>query len=524
MNPYTGPWTHLEASHLLRRATFGATFSQIDQAVNLGFNATITQLLNTSVLDQPLAYDSQEQIVSLGTTWVNAVYPAAITANQQTENARRKSLGAWLMKNINQEQLNVNQKMLFFWQNHFGVTTSGDARAMYQFISVLQQHALGNVKALVKAVATDPCMLIFLNGSTNTVFSPNENFGRELLELFTIGKGPQLAAGDYGNYTEQDVAAAAKIFTGFTVQGVRSATQTQVSSQFMPLLHDNSTKTLSYHFNNQQISPNGANEHLDYIDLIFAQPETAKYICRKLYRYFVNYDINPWVETNIIAALAQTLISSNFEIQPVLSQLFGSEHFYDTSVRGAIIKSPLEAIFSMFNSSQSMLNLDLQTNYQMYLAMYTIADQMGQEYGAPPSVAGWTAYYQAPAFSKLWINSTYLKKRFDIALLMTTNGLTMNGQNFSLNFLGLLNGLSNPNSAPQVIADLCLVFCPKPIDAADQLYLKSLLTGGLPDFEWTLQYNEYLSDPTNPVFSLPVIQKVKAVLNTLFRMPQFHVY
>jgi hypothetical protein len=107
---------------------------------------------------------------------------------------------------------------------------------------------------------------------------------------------------------------------------------------------------------------------------------------------------------------------------------------------------------------------------------------------------------------------------------MTTNGLTMNGQNFSLNFLGLLNGLSNPNSAPQVIADLCLVFCPKPIDPADQLYLKSLLTGGLPDFEWTLQYNEYLSDPTNPVFSLPVTQKVKAVLNTLFRMPQFHVY
>ncbi|MEY4351543.1 MAG: hypothetical protein RL078_1622 [Bacteroidota bacterium] len=524
MNPYSGPWTQAEAAHLLRRTTFGATYSQIEQAVGSGLNATLAQLLSLSVLDQPLAYDSQEQIVSLGTTWVNAVYPADVTANQQTENARRKSLGAWLMKNINHEQLNLNQKMLFFWQNHFGVTTSGDARAMYQFLSVLQQHALGNIKDLVKAVATDPCMLLFLNGSTNTVYSPNENFGRELLELFTIGKGPQLASGDYGNYTEEDVAAAAKIFTGFTVQGVRSVTQTQVSSQFMPLLHDNSTKTLSYHFNGLQISPNGATEHLNYIDVIFNQPETAKYICRKLYRYFVNYDISPWVETNIIAALAQTFINSNFEIQPVLSQLLGSEHFYDSSVRGAIIKSPLEAIFSMLNGTQSLLNFDLQTTAQMYLTMYTVADQMGQEYGAPPSVAGWTAYYQAPAYSKLWINSTYLKKRFDIALLMTTNGLTINGQNFSLNFLGLLNGLSDPSSAPQVIADLCLVFCPKPIDAADQLYLKSLLTGGLPDFEWTLQYNDYLADPTNSVFSLPVTQKVKAVLNTLFRMPQFHVY
>jgi hypothetical protein len=159
----------------------------------------------------------------------------------------------------------------------------------------------------------------------------------------------------------------------------------------------------------------------------------------------------------------------------------------------------------------------------MYLAMYTLADQMGQEYAAPPSVAGWTAYYQAPAFSKLWINSTYLKKRFDVAALMTTNGLTINAQNFSLNFLGLLNGLSAPAAAPSVIDDLCLVFCPKDIVQADKLYLKSLLTGGLPDFEWTLQYNEYLADPNNPIFFNPVILRVKAVLNTLFRMPQFHV-
>jgi uncharacterized protein (DUF1800 family) len=366
-------------------------------------------------------------------------------------------------------------------------------------------------------------MLVFLNGSTNTVFSPNENFSRELLELFSIGKGPQVAAGDYTNYTEQDVAEGAKIFTGFIVQGVRSSTQSQVTSQFMPQLHDSSTKVLSYHFGNQTLSANGAQEHLDYIDLIFAQPETAKYICRKLYRYFVNYDISTWVETNIIAAMAQILVNNNYEIAPVLEALFKSEHFYDTSVRGAIIKSPFEAVFSMLNSTGSVVNFDLQTSSQMYLTMYTLADQMGQEYAAPPSVAGWTAYYQAPAFTKLWINSTYLKKRFDVALLMTTNGLTLNNQNFSLNFLGLLNGLSAPAAAPTVIQDLCTVFCPKVIDPADQLYLKSLLTGGLPDFEWTLQYNEYLADPTNPTFYNPVILRVKAVLNTLFRMPQFHV-
>ena len=523
MNLYNGPWTSAEAAHLLRRATYGASFPQIQLAVNGGMHACVAQLLNITPINEPLAYDPGEQIVAFGQSWVNAVYPADVTANQQTEAARRKSLGAWLMQNINQEQLNLTQKMQFFWQNHFGVTSSGDARAMYQFLNLLHQNALGNVKNLIKEVATDPCMLVFLNGSTNTVFSPNENFSRELLELFSIGKGPQVAAGDYTNYTEQDVAEGAKIFTGFIVQGVRSSTQSQVTSQFMPQLHDSSTKVLSYHFGNQNLSANGAQEHLDYIDLIFAQPETAKYICRKLYRYFVDYDISTWVETNIIAAMAQILVNNNYEIAPVLEALFKSEHFYDTSVRGAIIKSPFEAVFSMLNSTGSVVNFDLQTSTQMYLTMYTLADQMGQEYAAPPSVAGWTAYYQAPAFTKLWINSTYLKKRFDVALLMTTNGLTLNNQNFSLNFLGLLNGLSAPAAAPTVIQDLCTVFCPKVIDPADQLYLKSLLTGGLPDFEWTLQYNEYLSDPTNPTFYNPVILRVKAVLNTLFRMPQFHV-
>jgi uncharacterized protein (DUF1800 family) len=523
MNPYSGPWTAATAAHLLRRTTYGASFAAIQNSVNIGLSATLSQLLTTNIPAEPLAHDPGEQIVSMGQSWVNAVYPSNVNDNQLTEAARKKSLGAWLLQNINAEQLNISQKMLFFWQNHFGLSPSGDSRAIYQFIHLLQQNALGNMKTMIQMVATDPCMLMFLNGSTNTVYSPNENFGRELLELFTIGKGPQLSVGDYSNYTEQDVAAAAKVFTGFKVFGFRSATATQMTSQFMPNLHDNTSKSLSYHFNNQTIAANGAQEHLDFINVIFYQPETAKYLCRKLYRYFVNYDITPVVESTIIQDMAQTLLVNNFEILPVLQELFGSEHFYDISVRGAIIKTPLETIFNMLNCSSSVVSFDLQTTAQMYLYMYSFADQMGQEYGAPPSVAGWTAYYQAPAYYKLWINSTYLKKRFDMALLMTTNGLTINAQNFSLNFLGFLNGLSNPESAPQVIDDISLVYFPKDIDPADKLYLKNLLTGGLPDFEWTLQYNEYLADPTNPVFYNPVVSKVKAVLNTLFRMPQYHV-
>lgn len=523
MTPYTGPWTSAQAAHLLRRCTFGATFSDIQAAVQNGLNATLATLFTSSVVDQPLAYDPAEQIVAQGQTWVSAVYPQDVTANQQTEGARMKSLGAWIAKNLNQESLSLNEKMLFFWQNHFGVTTSGDARAMYQYLDLLRQNALGNVKQLVKDVSIDPCMLLFLNGSTNTVFSPNENYARELLELFTVGKGAQLAAGDYSTFTEQDVAAGAKIFTGYVVQGVRSSTQNQVTSQFMAPLHDSSTKVLSYHFNNQVVNASGSTEYAGYIDIVFNQADTASYICRKLYRYFVNADITTWVEQNIISDMTQTFISSNFEIAPVLNELLSSAHFYDLSVRGAIIRSPFETLCAMLNTSSTSANFDLQSTYQIYLSMYGLADQMGLGYLAPPSVAGWTAYYQAPAFYRLWINSSYIKKRFDVVNILTSNNYNVNGNIFKIKVLDLLNGLSLPSSAPQVVDDLCLVLFPKDIPVADKLAIKAVLTGGLPDFEWTLQYNEYLNDPTNPAFYTPVELRMQAVLNIMFKMPQFHV-
>jgi uncharacterized protein (DUF1800 family) len=186
---------------------------------------------------------------------------------------------------MNQEQLCIAEKMAFFWQNHFGVTASAEARAMYHFLDLLRQNSLGNFKQLIKDVTVHPAMLLFLNGATNNVFSPNENYSRELLELFSIGKGNQIAAGDYSTYTEVDVASGAKILTGFTVSGIRSSTATQATASFNPILHDNSSKTLSYHFNSQVVAGAGATEYANYIDVIFAQPQVAKYICAKIYRY-----------------------------------------------------------------------------------------------------------------------------------------------------------------------------------------------------------------------------------------------
>jgi uncharacterized protein (DUF1800 family) len=520
MTPYTGPWTTSEASHLLRRTLFGATFQQIQNAVTDGLSTTLTNLFTIPVINPPLTYLNDEAIAAFGSTWINSVYPSG--DSQPTENARNSSLAAWMMKNINTESFSIAEKICLFWQNHFAAENSFDARATYNYHTLLRTHSLGNFKQFIKDMTVDPSMLFFLNGVSNQSFSPNENYSRELLELYSIGKGIQIGVGDYSTYTESDVSAGAKILTGWTVDGMRSTSLTSPVAVFNQLYHDSTTKQLSAHFGNSSVTNSGATEYQNYIDIIFQQPALATFICAKLYRYFVNYDITTDVQDNVIPEMANTFISNNFEILPVLQQLFSSEHFYDVSLRGTLIKNPLELVFSMLNTSQSIPNYDLATNSEMYVNLYWFAGSLGQYYGTPPNVGGWPAYYQSPSYSKLWINSTYITKRFQIGYYLSIlTGLQVNGHFYKIDALNLVNGFSNPSEPNAVIDDLCLVFCPKPISAFQKGVLKAVLTNNLPDFEWTDQYNDYVANSGNTTFSDPVRSRVEYVLSQLFQMPEF---
>lgn len=525
LSPYAGAWTKAEAAHLLRRTMFGPTNQQILDAVADGMATTVTNLLQIPVVGDPLAYDTNETIVPYGSTWVNAVYPSDVAQAQLVETARQLSLGSWIIERINTEQVSIAEKMCLFWQNHFAATPSADSRATYDYHMLIRQYALGNFKQFVKDMTINPNMLLFLNGATNNVFFPNENYGRELLELFTIGKGPQIGPGDYTNYTEDDIFNAAKVLTGYYVDGLRSDTLTSVSAVYNSILHDTSTKTFSSHFGNATISDNGANEYGDLIDMIFLQDECAYFICRKIYRYFVNYDLTAAVEANVIPDLANTLIANNYDILPVMSQLLQSDHFYDIAIRGAIIRGPLDAVFSMFNATGTIPNFDLTTDSQMRVLLYGFCEQQGQSYASPPSVSGWPEYYQEPAFSQLWINATTLKNRFDAAAGLTLiTGIPVNGEFLRLDALNFLDNLSDPTQPTVIIDDLADVFAPKGLNAAQKLILKNILLSGLTVSDWQMEYGLYLSDPSNTTYSDPLKSRVSQVLNYMFRMPEFHVF
>jgi uncharacterized protein (DUF1800 family) len=523
MTPFTGTWTKALAAHLLRRTMFGPTNQQILDAVSAGMAPTVAALLQIPAVGLPLAYHPDETIASQGAPWNTSVYPSDQVQAQAVNSARAGSFIGWMYENMNNEQVSIAEKMCLFWQNHFASSVTFDMRATYDYFNLIRTHALGNFKQFVKDMTINPNMLIFLDGASNNPFSPNENYAREFLELFTIGKGPQIGPGDYTNYTEDDVAAGAKIFTGFLVDGLRSATLTDVTATFTPVLHDTSTKTLSAHFGSVQITDAGGNEYANYIDVVFQQGEVAKFICRKFYRYFVNYDLTPAVETSVIEEMATALIANNYDVLPVLAELFQSEHFYDISVRGALIRGPLDMLYSMVNGTESQNNFSLGTDYEMQTYIYSISSVLGQAYLEPPSVAGWPAYYQEPSFSRLWMNATHVKTRFDISSFFTIyTGIPVNGNNWKVNAIGFLDNLSIPADPVQVIDDIVDVFCPKGVEAIQKLILKSILTNGQPDFEWTVQYNAYAADPGNPTVSDPVKLRVELVLARVFQTPEFH--
>ena len=521
MTPYNGAWTKETAAHLLRRTLFGMTYPQIQQAVQLGMTASVDQLLNLVPTPPPTTYSADDGVAAIGETWVNKPYPSN---TQAAESVRRFSLFSWIMERINKGEFSIQEKMCLFWQNHFAAEFTFDSRATYKYFELIRTHSIGNFKTLVKEMTIDPCMLVFLNGTTNNRFQPNENYSRELLELYSIGKGAQVGQGDYTTYTEQDVAAGAKILTGWVIKDFLSTTVATPWAEFNNNLHSPGSKTLSSRFGGAVITAAGAQEYSNYINVIFQQPALAKFICRKLYRWFVNYDLTPVVEDTIVDEMAQTLIANDFEIAPVLRQLLTSEHFYDVALRGTIIKNPIEYAFSFFNTSMARPNYSLAINTEIYVNLYFIISTLGMEYAKPPSVGGWTAYYLAPSFTRLWANSSLVKLRFDLSDSVNAfGGINVQGNRYGIDHIALLNSLSYPDSAPEVIDDLVLLFCPKGLSDTYKEQLKSVLCNGLPDFEWTLQYNEYLQDPTNPDLITPIRGRMILTLANLFKSADFQL-
>jgi uncharacterized protein (DUF1800 family) len=499
---------------------------EIDTAVNLGLAGTIAGLFATlPVPEPPVYYDYQAHPdAGLGESWVDL--PLAAVSSGDDSNARRRSVENWWFQTLANPGFNIRGKMCFFWHNHFGIDGPGDGRAIYQFVSKYFACSAGNFRELVREMTINPSMLAFLDGNSNARSNPNENFAREILELFTVGKGPLAGEGDYTNYTEQDVAALARAFTGWRTRYFN----TQVAGQgpeafYQSNRHDTDPKQLSHRFDNAVINDGGASEYSQVVDIIFQQDESSRHICRKLYRHFVYYKIDEVVAANIIEPMAQLVRDNDYELAPALMALFQSQHFYAATNTGNMIKTPLDLVHSVYRLSDYANQGSVYDDNQAIRRGYVQASDMGLELRNPPSVSGWTAYYQSPAYYRLWLNTATLQQRNEFfQRTLTRNGYFWNGSAHPFGWLATIERYDNPGNAELMIADLTNEVLPQPAAPEQLAALKELLLPNLEDFVWTMEYADLRANPNDANLRNSVLIRLQALISGVFQLAEFQLH
>jgi len=531
VEPYAGPWGPAQVGHLLRRTTFGASRADRERFAALSIDMAIDRLLDDSVPDAtlPLNADTRD-LVPVGATWVDAIARDPASTFSPT-GVRMNSLRSWWMQRMIQQQASVREKMVLFWHSHFvtEVPDVGDPRFSYRYVDLIRRNALGNFRSLARDMTFEGAMLIYLNGNTNTRTNPNENYARELQELFTIGKGPEVAPGDYTNYTEVDVRAAARVLTGWRTQTNADGTVGAVTWRFDPTRHDPTDKQFSHRYQDRVVTGRsgdaGAQELDDLIAMIFDQHETARYLCRKLYRWFVYYLIDDQVERTVIAPMADLLRASHYEVKPVLRLLLRSAHFFDPENMGCMIKSPLDLTVGMVREfDMAIPAADLVQEYTFLLYLVTQASAMQQYLGQPPDVAGWSAYYQSPQYYELWINSDTLPRRTRLSNTFARTGYASGGATLIIDPLAFTVGLTMPEEPNRLIDELCEYLYALPLTAGQKAFLKNTLIPGLPDYEWTVEWMDYVNEPANPLKAAPVKTKLQTLLSTMMQMPEYQLH
>lgn len=520
LDPYTGPWTRNEVIHLLRRTLFGVTPADVDYFLGKTMDAAVNEILHapfippTGPVNDYNNQDYTDPAVPFGASFLNAAYEPG------GEFYRTESTRAWWIRQMLGSGRSIREKMTLFWHNHLPVqfyeVTFGSM--LYRYVKTLRENSLGNFKTMMRAVTLDPAMLFYLNGYLNSKNAPDENYAREIQELFVIGKDlPQY-------FTEDDVKAAARLLTGWRTDGF--------STFFFTNEHDTADKQFSAFYGNRLIKGQsgtgaGAAELDEFVDMLFAQPEAARFVCRKIYRFFVFHDIDAATEQNVIEPLAQVFRDNNYEILPVLEVLFKSEHFFDMLNRGAVIKSPVDMVLGMFRHFNVQLpgNADIFDNFLISLQMaYTMSDML-QIPGDPPNVAGWQAYYQKPVLDKLWINTGTLPKRGKFTEAMVFYGyFGLNGSQSVIDVLAWASSLSDPSNVNALINESLELLFGLPVSQVVKDSLKPILLSGLPnDSYWSIGWNAWESDPSNEMVAGALRTRLQAYLWRILQIEEFQL-
>ncbi len=537
LSPYNGVWGDTTLRHLLRRAMLGVPLVQFQAAMALGnINNVVDKLLS----DQPLPAEPG--------TYVDVIAPAdptdladpnygktiAYQDAQRLETMRQYQVSNWWLDLIFKENLSIREHMTLLWSNHFVTGTDVVKQTGYSYVynQMLRKNALGNMKSFVRDVSVDPAMLLYLNGNQNYDglvpgttrkggTNINENYGRELQELFTLGLTDPVSG--LPNYTETDVQQAAKALSGWA-----PTTTAPFIGVFYPGSHNNDQKTFLGQTGNWALD--------DIINIIFSYKgpggnttpgfNTAYWFCQKIYMEFVYYVPN----SGVVTAMANLLVQSNWEIKPVLKALLQSAHFYDPVVQNAQLKGPVNFLASLVrefgltyapfvsidppwsgNRDSNKIKIYTDPNISLTYLMLSIAGtSLGQQLLQPPNVKGWPGGHN-------WISTGTFQPRESDSLLFLSSPPVLDGgtkaKGVKIEFLNptawvkSLPNFANLKSTDLAIALTSLVLNKSLGPLESSTLYSSLNQQNLQESDFYL-FDKYISDFAIALANLPEFQLV----------------
>ncbi|MFT6749012.1 MAG: hypothetical protein ACI9XR_000296 [Flavobacterium sp.] len=546
LSPNNSVLGEAHAKHLIRRATFVYTKDLINQLALL----TPLQALDVLSLNQALLinfpFDPLPTNSPDGFWTESTVIPSTFSGQTRKVNI---VAGWWWYNAIKTPTLQY--KLSHFLSTRFTVEKNngaGTSTEFYDHLRLLMQFSYGNYKTLAKKMTLDNSMLNYLNNTDNINTSPNENYAREFLELFTIGKGDQVGPGNYTTYTENDIVETAKVLTGFKRKSDRSVIDNDTNlpkGYNLFSKHNIQTKTFSSAFNNTTISPATDAVSMDielnaFVSMVFNQQNTAKNICRKIYRYFVRGSITAEIETDIITPLAQDLYANGYEILPVVRKLLESQHFYDLDdtnatdeIVGGMIKSPIQQISEICTYLHATIPSPNTEQFNFYYKFWNNFIHNSFLTGSnmilfnPDNVAGHPAYHQEPNLDKNWISASTLIARYRMgeSMLDGVNRISGNSNFFAkINISDVIkntNIISDPSNSIILTTELCnALFAQTTNSERVNYFMNTYLLQGLADYYWASAWNSFVTTNDSSV----VEPRLKIMLKNILRAPESQIF
>lgn len=561
---------YINAMHLLRRTTFNPSKAQANAFASLTPAQALDQLFTfvAPSLQKPVKKED-------GTTYFPDFANPTVTYDSTYDNQTpTDSMNFWMYNAV--KNSTIQWKLNLFLHSIFIVDYTSVSMT-YDYINLIQFYTNKSLKELAYKISLNQRMLYYLTNNTNTKFSPNQNYAREFLELFTIMKGPQIAAGNYTNYTELDVQQAAKVLTGFRATNALSARMdyldkgatanvaghipnptnagwtyaaTNIPTGYCTLSqHDITNKTFSAAFGGTTINGSNAltgtytvyDELQAFINMIFAQNETAKNYARRIYRFFVKSEITTEVESDIIDPMATNLLSVQggitYNLEAAVKLLLKSKHFYDEEDSiardqnfGGKVKSPMDLVLNFINESSVQLASPITHpthffNYFNNLRNYIY--NSGFQFFDSVNVSGYPGYSDAPSYDKNWVTIATLNQRYKSGWVeWIINGYNFNGFFSKLDvpeFVRTSGNFTDPANATTLLNELFDMYFVSTPQGLRYGYFENALLNGLSAANWATTWNTWIADLTNVTKKNAVKIALERLLKAMLKSVEYQV-